>query len=312
MSHEVETMFYTRTTPWHGLGQRVDDAQCSADALKISGLDWNVSQQLIKTEANQMISGYVANIRSSDQKVLGIVSDRYKVIQNAEAFAFTDSLFSEGIVYETAGSLKEGKCIWLLAKLPNKYQIADDEIDSYLVFTNAHDGSSGVKIAMTPIRVVCQNTLNMALNSAKRIWSTNHVGNISDRLNDAKNTLLLADKYMYQLKLEGDILCKIPVPDKKVLAYLEHLIPYPEKASDLQIRNTKILREGFLQRYNEAPDLRCLPKNGWRFINAVSDFATHTEPLRKTKSFRENLFIKTIDGNPIIDKAYEIMRTLAK
>ena len=108
------------------------------------------------------IAGYKANVRSTDGRVLGIVSDRYKVVQNQDAFQFTDELLGEGVTYETAGSLQMGWKVWMLARMPQRYIIAGDEIAHYLVIMNSHDGSSGVKVAMAPIRVVCQNTLTIS------------------------------------------------------------------------------------------------------------------------------------------------------
>ena len=163
MSANVETMFYVREKPWHGLGTLVMEAPASADALVWAGLDWRVIQKEVRTEDGDWIAGYKANVRSTDGSVLGIVSDRYKVVQNEDAFRFTDELLGEGVTYETAGSLQYGRKVWMLARMPQRYIIAGDEIEPYLVIMNSHDGSSGVKVAMTPIRVVCQNTLNLAL-----------------------------------------------------------------------------------------------------------------------------------------------------
>ena len=123
MSANVETMFYTRVAPWHGLGIRVESALNSVEAIDQAGLNWNVIQRPIMTSSYDIIPGYKANIRDVDEKVLGVVTDRYKVVQNADAFAFTDSLLGEGVRYETAGALQEGRKIWLLAKLPEKYII---------------------------------------------------------------------------------------------------------------------------------------------------------------------------------------------
>ena len=95
-----------------------------------------------------------ANVRDSDRKVLGVVTNRYKVIQNEEAFSFTDSLLGEGVRYETAGSLQGGKKVWLLARMPQDYIITGERISPYLVFSNTHDGSGAIKVALTPIRVV--------------------------------------------------------------------------------------------------------------------------------------------------------------
>lgn len=120
MSANVESMFYAgREKPWHGLGTQVEEAPTSADALRLAGLDWTVQRKPIQVCGGRKVDNFFANVRSSDGAVLGVVSDRYQVVQNAEAFAFTDALIGgEGQVhYETAGSLMGGRKIWLLAKL---------------------------------------------------------------------------------------------------------------------------------------------------------------------------------------------------
>ena len=120
MPANVETMFYTREKPWHGLGIRVESALNSQEALVAAGLDWKVIQKPIKTSDGCLIPGFKANIRDRDQQILGVVTDRYKVVQNEDAFAFTDQLLGEGVTYETAGSLQKGRRTWILAKLPQK------------------------------------------------------------------------------------------------------------------------------------------------------------------------------------------------
>lgn len=307
MSANVETMFYTRVAPWHGLGVRVESAVCSEEALEVSGLNWNVIQRPIMTSSYDPIPGYKANIRDTDNRVLGVVTDRYRVVQNAEAFAFTDALLGEGVKYETAGSLQDGRKIWLLAKLPDKYIIEGEQIEPYLVFSSSHDGSGAIKVAMTPVRVVCQNTLNIALSSAKRIWSTVHVGDLAAKMNEAHNTLLLAEKYMGKLGTEFSKLSKIKLSDSKVMEYIDMLLPMDDQPTNIHRKNISRIREDLKIRYFDAPDLKHVGKNGYRFICAVSDFATHAKPLRETANYRENVFAKTIEGNPLIDKAYDMV-----
>lgn len=247
------------------------------------------------------------NLRDVDNQVLGVVTDRYRVVQNEEAFAFTDGLLGEGVKYETAGSLQNGRKIWLLAKLPDKYIIEGDQIDPYLVFSSSHDGSGSIKVAMTPVRVVCQNTLNLALSSAKRVWSTIHVGDLAGKMDEAYNTLLLAEKYMGQLGMEFSRLSKTKLSDQKVLDYIDLLLPMDDQPTDTHRKNMTRLREDMKRRYFDAPDLRYVEKNAYRFLNAISDFATHAKPLRETANYRENLFARTMEGNPLIDKAYELV-----
>ena len=307
MAANVESMFYVRETPWHGLGTKVLEAPASKDALQLAGLDWRVLQEPIYTATKELVDGYKANVRDSDRKVLGVVTDRYRVIQNDEAFAFTDELLGAGVKYETAGSLQGGRKVWLLAHMPHEYIISGERISPYLLFSNTHDGSGAIKVALTPIRVVCQNTLNLALANAKRSWSMIHTGDIKEKMQEAKDTLFMAENYMDELGKEFEALRMKKLTDKQVMEYIEILLPIEDGSTPQQEKNMKRLREDMKIRYFDAPDLQGVGKNAYRFVNAVSDFATHAEPLRKTANYKENLFSRTVDGNPMIDKAYQMV-----
>ena len=307
MPANVESMFYVRETPWHGLGTKVMEAPDSEGALIAAGLNWNVIQEPIFTGENEPIRGYKANIRDSDRRVLGVVTDRYKVIQNHEAFAFTDELLGQGVRYETAGSLQDGKKVWLLAHMPHEYIISGERISPYLLFSNTHDGSGAIKVALTPIRVVCNNTLNLALSTAKRSWSMVHTGDIRSKMQEARDTLFMAERYMDELGKEFEALRLKKLPDQKVMEYIEVLLAVEDGLTPQQIKNIERLREDMKIRYFDAPDLQDTGKNAYRFINAVSDFATHAKPLRRTANYKENLFARTAEGNPLIDRAYQMM-----
>lgn len=308
MAANVESMFYVRNTPWHGLGTRVSETLSSREALTAAGLDWNVIQEPIYTGTEELVEGYKANVRDVDRKVLGLVTDHYRVIQNRDAFEFTDELLGEGVRYETAGSLQGGKRVWILAHLPHEYIISGERFSPYLVFSNTHDGSGSIKIALTPIRVVCQNTLNLALAESSRSWSMIHTGNIQNKLQEARDTLFMAEKYMDSLGKEFEHLRSQTLTDKKVMEYIELLLPIEENATPQQKKNMEKLQEDMKIRYFEAPDLLNVGKNAYRFLNSVSDFATHADPLRKTANYKENLFSRTVDGNPLIDKAYQMVK----
>ena len=308
MAANVETMFYTREKPWHGLGIRVAEAPSSEEALRLAGLDWQVKQEPVYTDTGEAVPGYKANIRDKDRRVLGVVTDRYKIIQNQEAFSFTDALLGKGVRYETAGSLQGGRRVWLLARLPKEYIISGEQVSPYLVFSNTHDGSGAVKVALTPVRVVCCNTLNLALDTAKRSWSMIHTGNIRDKLQEAEDTLFMAEAYMMQLGKEFGNLQRQKITDRQVAEYIEMLLPLEKDATAIQNKNITKLREDMAHRYYDAPDLQGTGKNAYRFLNAVSDFATHAKPLRRTANHKENLFMRTMDGNPLIDKAYQLVK----
>jgi phage/plasmid-like protein (TIGR03299 family) len=239
--------------------------------------------------------------------VLGVVTGRYRIVQNSEAFAFTDDLIGKGVRYETAGSLRDGRKVWILARLPKQYRLSDDKVTPYLVFSNSHDGSGSIKVAMTPVRVVCQNTLNFALDTASRIWCTNHTGDMEAKMEDAKMTLFMAENYMSELSKEAKKLERKRISDAAVEEYIRTLLPVATDATETAERNVMKMREDLRKRYYHAPDLSHVGKNGYRFVNAVSDFATHAKPLRETAKYRENLFLKTMEGNPLIDKAYQMV-----
>ncbi len=200
------------------------------------------------------------------------------------------------------------KEVWLLAHLPHEYIIGGERISPYLVFSNTHDGSGAVRIALTPIRVVCSNTLNLALATAKRSWSMIHTGDVREKLKEAEDTLFLASAYMDALGREFETLRKKTLTDKEVLDYIEILLPSEDGSTPQQAKNMKRLKEDLKMRYFDAPDLKGVGKNAYRLINAVSDFATHAKPLRRSANYKENLFAKTIEGNPLIDKAYQMVR----
>lgn len=279
MAANVETMFYTRQKPWHGLGTMVMEAPDSKTALNLAGLDWSVIQKELTTEDGIAVKGFKANLRDRDKQILGVVTDRYKVVQNEEAFSFTDELLGEGVRYETAGALQNGRRTWILAKLPQRYIISGDEITPYLVFMNSHDGTGAIKAAMTPIRVVCQNTLNLALSTAKRSWSTNHAGDIKGKMEDARNTLLYVDRYMAELGKAIDSLNRLKLSDKQVYEYIDSLFPFMDHFSEQQKKNVLRMKED-----------------------------THAKPLKELANYRENLFARTIDGNAMIDKAYQMVK----
>lgn len=308
MSAEVETMMFVgRERPWHGLGTMVEEAPDSREALIAAGLDWDVVQRPVFTQDGVKVPGYFANVRQQDGSILGVVTSRYKVVQNRDAFAFTDALLGDGVRYATAGSLMGGRKTWILAKLPTRYIIQGEQILPYLVFSNTHDGSGAIKIAMTPIRVVCNNTLNLALDTADRSWSIHHTGDIAAKLEDARETLFMAEDYMNELGKGFEDLSRKRLTDAAVDEYIKELLPIADDASETTEKNILRLRKDVATRYFDAPDLQGLRKNGYRFINAVSDFATHAAPIRRTRNYQENLFNKTMEGNPLTDKAYRLV-----
>lgn len=296
----VESMMYVREKPWHGLGTQVEAAPTSGDALRMSGLDWTVVQRNIQVCGGAKIKNYKANVRDSDGSVLGVVSDRYKIVQNFEAFEFTDSLIGGEVRYETAGSLNNGRKIWLLARLPER-EIVGDKTEPYLCFTNTHDGSGAIRVCMTPIRIVCNNTLNLALGTAKRTWSVRHTGDMQSKMHEARICLEMANAYMDELSQTADRLANTTVPRDKLGEILDEMFPITEDSTDREKRNLQKLKDEYMVCYY-APDILKFRGTAWGAVNAMSDMISHNAPRRKTVNYRENNWGRIMDGHAMLDK----------
>lgn len=315
MAHNIETMFSAgRVKPWHyeetkEVTKLIQEAPTSKEALHLAGLDWEVQQTPVFTESGLEIPNYKANVRSTDKSVLGIVSDRYKIVQNTEAFEFTDEIVGEtedGVVkYETAGSLYGGRKIWLLAKMPMQ-KILGDEVEPYMCFTNSHDGSGAIRICMTPIRVVCNNTLNMALAGAKRQWSTKHVGDMQSKLEEAKMCLQMADAYMMGLADEADRLANAKLRREQLDEILDEMFPIEDNASDRKKRNVQTIKDDFFVAYF-MPDIAQFRDTAWGAVNAMSDLVTHATPKRNTASYNENRWSKIMEGHAMMDQFVQLV-----
>lgn len=306
MAANVETMMYVREVPWHGLGTCVQEAPTSADALRLAGLDWKVIQKPIQVCGGRKIPNMKANVRDSDGSVLGVVSNSYTIVQNTDAFAFTDALIGGDVRYETAGSLNDGKRIWLLAKMPT-VDIIGDKVDPYLCFSNTHDGSGAIKVCMTPIRVVCNNTLNIALNSAVRKWYTRHIGDINQKMTEARICLELADSYMTGLSEYADRLANTRVDEDELQKILDEMFPIDEDNQTSRKNTTsQKARDEFMICYLR-PDIAQFLNTAYGVVNAMSDMVTHSDPLRKTKDYRANNWGRIMDGHPLLDRTVELL-----
>ena len=303
MAHEVETLFVTRVPAWHSLGTIVADSPTSKDAIVAAGLDWNVYQTPIFDQNQQKIDNYFANVRDKDNSVLGVVTSRYQIVQNHEAFEFTDSLIDEGLTYESAGSLRNGKQIFLLGKLP-KVQILGDDMEPYICFTNTFDGSGAIQVCCTHTRVVCMNTLNLALNTAKRKWSVRHVGDLESKLNEAKQTLGLVGAYTSALHQEAERLVTVKVSDEMLDQMLDTIYRVNEEDSDVRKKRIANLKDNYFTCL-AAPDITQFKGTAYAAMMAMTDLVDHSEPMRKTQNYRENRFASIIQGHEFVDAFYK-------
>ena len=265
----------------------ISKATSVEEALEYARLNWEVVPSKVYDEKGIEIPGFVANQRSDTGDTLGIVSSKYSIIQNREAFDFVNELPLQGdFTFTSAGIFNNGKAAWVMGKLPQE-SILGDEVDNNLVFVNSHDGSTGVKIMMTPIRVICSNMLNLAMREASRSWNTKHTRYAMNRLEEARYTLGLANKYMEKLKEEAERLSSLKVTEGQIEAIL--------------------FKNNFFSCYN-ASDISKFKGTAWGAINAMADLIDHNDPGRMTNNYYANHWKKLVNGHNTFDRFYNEIR----
>ena len=298
---EYDWMLSVKERPWHGIGSVIEDAPTSEDAIKIAKLDWKVKQYQVKANG-VTLENHFCNMRTDKNIPLGVVKGRYKIVQNVEAFDFVDDIVGNKEVpcrYETAGSLFNGKRIFLLVKLPNK-ELLGDEVENYLFFTNSHDGTSSLMAGITNVRVVCNNTLQMAIQGSKRTWSCRHTMNITEKKQQAKESLGLAVKYMDSMNDMAEKLYQIKIDEEAFFRKLFDKSNMAEKNKEETIERIHLI-------YNEKDDLQNFKGTGWGMYNAIADFVSNTIPLRMTKTYNENKLVGFFDGNKLLQTSQELL-----
>ena len=310
---ENDYMFSGRgEVPWHGMGAVLDGVLSSEDAIKEARLTWTVEQTPVYAANNwvEPIPGFVANVRSDTNDVLGIVSERYCVAQNKAVFDFADALINSNRIkctYETAGSLFNGRRVFMLVNMP-KGRIVGDEYQPYLCLSNAHDGSAPLQIFLTGIRVVCNNTLQAALNTAKRKISIRHLSLMETCKEEAIMTLGAASKYFHELETFASELAGKKVNIGKVL---DRLFPVSSEMSKRQLKSNKEVKELIKNLHKKKDDLQNIKNTAWGVFSAIADYRSNTMPKRKTPTFAENKMARFIDGDKVMNQAQDIIMELA-
>lgn len=295
----VSTMFDSNVPVYNEVGALISGAQDSATAMKLAGLDWEVNPRPIQVCGGRKVPGVLANVRSDTGDVLGLVTSRYKIVQNKDAFAFTDNLLGNGVRYETAGVIKDGKRVWMLAKMEdhNDYKLAGDECVPYLLFSNNHDGKGSVHVAVTVTRVWCQNTLNLALKNAVRSWTMCHSGDVNGKLEEARKTLELTGRYLANMEQTADELTQIAINPTVIEEMGRYLFPVKTDATKRSNENAEANQHLLMNVYNSKEDVAPHKGSAWGAYLALTDMASHMREGRKTETSQENRFLSLFDGN---------------
>lgn len=295
-------VYPTRNLPTDGISTSVKGITHVEEALTKAGLNYDVVQVPIYYEGTK-IENRLANIRNDTREFIEVVSNRYVPFQNRQAFSFLEGLINSGALQvETAGQFDYGS-VWIEARTPQNIKVLGDEFYPYALVRNSHDGTSGVKVCFTFTRVVCRNTLAMAVNGAPRVWQAKHMRNIENRIEEAKNMLEVMDLYTHEYPVMAEKMNEINLTEDETVKVLQKMFPVKNAESKISENYIKRQVTEIMNIYTKTPDLERFKGTAWGFFNAVSDFATHTTPLKDTKNWKANRLQTLADGHPLIETA---------
>lgn len=260
---EKHSFFSVQEKAWHGLGQVVNDYPTSAEAIKYAGLDYTVEKRKLFTLDNESqlenpeetivvpeieVPNFFATMRTDTEQVLGVVGKDYQIVQNVDAFNFFDAIVGgDGIQYETAGALGKGERIFITAKLPGYIKVGNDDMtEKYLFLTTSHDGFGSITAAFTPVRIVCNNTLNAALRNCTGSIKIRHTANAKDRLAEAHRVMGISNKLSDELEGMFNQWARVRITDQQVQRLIQlAMVPNKEVLQNIQAGNLDELSTAF-------------------------------------------------------------------
>lgn len=292
MSHNLSTtngrtaMMYFGEVPWHQLGTKLDKPATAEEAIVAAGLNYDVKLTAIQTDSGTPVTNRKAVVRTDTNAVLGVVGAGYVPVQNTQSFGFLDAIVAQGgLRYHTAGALGKGERIWLLAKLPEQIRVknSDDLVDKFLLLSNAHDGTAALRVYFTPIRVVCQNTLNMAEAQGQgQGVSILHRGDLAAKIKEAQAVLGFAHRFYDDAEAKINMLAGDYPSQAQLASYFKALYPDPDDGRD----NTRAVntRDELFRLFDQGigHDDAVIKGTTWAAFNAVTEFVDHVRPSRGT------------------------------
>lgn len=288
MAHELEIvdgeahMAYVGKVPWHGLGKRVPADLSPEQMLKAANLDWVVEKRPMFFEdgKSKILTASRALVRSTDSKLLTIVSEQWKPVQNIEAFQFFDDFVRAGDMnMHTAGSLKNGKIVWAMAEIKDSFTLfGGDKVEGYLLFSNPHEFGRSIDIRFTPVRVVCNNTLTFALNgNAKHSVKINHRSEFKP--DEVKEVLGIASSQLSNYKAQAEFLGSKKFKKETIVEYFNRVFPSLSKdeSKKIELNKAPISRqaEEAMAVLHTQPGARFAEGSWWQAFNTVTYMADH-------------------------------------
>jgi phage/plasmid-like protein (TIGR03299 family) len=317
MPHEFESGVFTEgRAAWHGLGTVLpNDALDSAEALEYSGLaGWQLTKQPVfvgnPEDGYRPVRDRYAIVRATDGEALGVVGAGYRIVQNEDAFAWCDELLGgEGFFYKTAGSLRGGQVVWLLARAPFHVDLPDSTVDMYVLISSTHDGSGAVTAAVTPVRVVCMNTLRAALNRAQASYRVRHTSGVQGRLDEAQRVLGLTRGAAERIQQRAEQLAATHISDSEWRSFLEQLVPDPPDSRPGQTRAANVRDEinAIYRGHRFGQDeVRGTVWGAWQAVVAYNDHGM-TSRRTRTSTAEETRFERILSGQNIGSRALALL-----
>jgi len=295
--------FASTKNAWHGLGQIVESAMTAEQAIKLAHLDYNVAKtpctgfETCETGINEIVlpDKYIT-YRQDTMQGFGVVGSRYEIVQNSDAFRFFDAIVGAKIaMYETAGALGNGEKIFISAKMPDVIEVEGfkgDVTEMYILLTSSHDGSGSIKALITPVRVVCQNTLNAALREHYNKVSIRHTMNVKENLENAHNLLGITHKYIKQLDECFNHLAKKKVTDDAVQKLIADLFATQKEDST----RAKNIRAEVFKSYQTGEGQEAILGTAWGAYNGITYYLDHVKGY-KDASKKFNAITEGISAN---------------
>ena len=286
MSHEIETIAWSNTKPWHGIGTEVPRTTTVPGMLKAAQLNWTVSKRPLHysetspdDQPNASVPNFFALTRDSDAKVLDIVGKQYEPVQNEEAFKFFKEFVEAGKAkMETAGSLRSGRLVWGLANLGNEFTLpGDDKVKGYLLVSSPHEQGKSFRIMFTAVRVVCNNTLTQALRQTGGFRLIHRAKFDDEMISKAKLVLGIANEQFEQFADTAERLSKKKVSQKKSIEYLGKVFGLENAPADEVLAHRSKPLQYAIQALQHSPGALLPSAQGtmWGALNAVSYVTDH-------------------------------------
>lgn len=268
---------YHGATPWHKLGTQFADYMTADQAIEAAGLNYTViKEQLQRPSTGDLMNAY-CTINSANNKVLGIVKSRYEIIQPADCRVFFDELCGKAKgVYESAFAMGNGERICYLVKLPIEFEpIMGDKVDNFMLLYNSYTGLEPLSIKLTPIRVICQNTFEMAMRNCTNVIKVNHTKNANERLAEAGRILKGMNDYFTLVGEKCKDLAAYNIDDDFIQAYINSLFgnesETPDNMKDIRFNNINMFKGRFHN--GMGVDIPGVQGTAWHIYNAATEFA---------------------------------------